>query len=181
MNAGVIVSAFLLAAGLATAAPTRSRLTDLGRPTSALPSANNPAGEFRHITTSLRSHSLPELLFIGNPAEADSAAERWPLVKALDQFGAQSGVEGTSAGYCIWTSPVNAAPITVNCVDPNKYHGIATFDFSHARYQSAYLAFVAKDLIDRQRNVHQNLSSTEKALFDRYARAPGYPRWSDAL
>jgi hypothetical protein len=43
MTAGAIVCMFLLTASLAWAAPARSSVTDLGRPTNALPSANNPA------------------------------------------------------------------------------------------------------------------------------------------
>jgi len=68
------------------------------------------------------------------------SAERWPVVKALDQFGTLSHVASVErvcrsggGGPLHFTGP---GPCT-----------IPTFDFSHVRYSSPYLAFVSKDLL----------------------------------
>ncbi len=145
-----------------------SNLVDLGKPTATL--ATNPhfpLSGFHRITTRLGSPHNPEVLFIGTQLaltgieDHRSAAERWPLVKALNQFGSWSGI---------------AAAIP-NCgVDPGLKANVCsdpTYDWLHARYRSKYIQFVHKDLLTSDGLPLQRLSPAELGLYNRYARRSG--------
>jgi hypothetical protein len=175
----VAASLLVLASHITDAGPKQGSITDLGKPTNALP-PGNPVAEFHHSSTALKSHGLPEVLFIGTLVDDSSSAERWPLVKALDQFGTLTGVTATSNAECTTNGGIASAQ-KLQCFDPNKFPGKSTYDFSQARYHSKYVAFVSKDLIDRDQQLHRILSPAEEDLFDRYARIPGALKWQDAV
>jgi len=165
----VVTGAILLATGVSLAGPTQASVVDLGKPTNALsPATTFPLSGFHRIGKPLGSHSRPELLWIGtylqignSLLDSKSAIERWPVVKALTQFGAFSRVGPTHID-CFTTA---AAP-----------HGIChlpSFDWTHARYRSSYLSFVHKDLVDAQAHLLQRLSAAELKVYNRYSRVRG--------
>jgi hypothetical protein len=107
---------------------------------------------------------------MGTDVDAGTAAERWPLVKALSQFGTFRGVN-PELQSC---SPADRA---------GRYQepcGPATFDLAHGPYHSKYVTFVERDLLDRTCQVgrtcqvHLNkLSPQELAVYNRYGRTGG--------
>jgi len=142
----------LLASGLAFQRSLASALsvTDLGKTTNVVP--NYGLGNFHYIKTSLRNGLKPELLFIGEQLTDEIEAERWPVIKALDQFGTFSAVTP-------W---------------PNMSHNpdrrtFPSFNLRHVVYRSRYVAFVNKDLFDIYGKPLQRLSAQESRLFDRYS------------
>ncbi|HEX6506117.1 MAG TPA: hypothetical protein VF221_00645 [Chloroflexota bacterium] len=149
-------------------------VTDLGRPTNAIP-LYRALGSFRHIGTNLRIHGTPELLFVGTAQDEYSTAERWPVVKALDQFGTFAGVRVAAGTPC--TADRESR---VTCLPPAD-RTLATFDWQHARYTSRYLVFVYRELIDGNGRVRQPLSPLELSLVKRYAALPGYSSWHDTV
>jgi len=173
-----VLVALLVLALLAVATFAVSKgtdVTDLGRPTNDVP-PHNPLGAFHRIGTNLSQHGKPELLFIGTQVDQNSAAERWPIVKALDQFGTWSGVEATIARGCAyWTTT------TRECVQYKGIQGYPTFDLGHARYSSRYLVLTDKELMDQAGHVQQPLTPLELSLFDRYAAVPGSSSWHDTV
>ncbi|MDQ2744161.1 MAG: DUF929 family protein [Chloroflexota bacterium] len=128
---------------------------DLGKPTSAMPQP--PTGAFRRIGRTLQAHGRPELLFIGTQGDDWSAAERWPVIKALAQFGTWSGL----------ASSTGMSGPTAN----SNFGAVATFDWLHAQFHSRYLTVVHKDVQDRGSHPLQRLSSLEATLLRRYAPA----------
>ncbi len=165
----VVTGAILLATGVSMAGPTHDSITNLGPSTNALsPATSFPLSGFHRIGKPLGSHSRPELLWIGtylqfgnSLLDSKSAVERWPVIKALTQFGAFSRVGPTHVD-CFTTA---AAP-----------HGIChlpSFEWLHARYRSSYLSFVHKDLVDAQEHPLQQLSAAELKVYNRYSRVRG--------
>lgn len=154
------------------AAPRPSPVTYLGPPVNIVSTDSYfPLDDFRHITTDLRSRARPELVFLAaqgtGPFFDQINAERWPLVKALDQFGTLSGVR-----------LVERSCATGHARVPNgDVCSVPTFDLSRAHYASRYLSFVSKDLIrvDLRGTVHafQRPSPLEWELFTRYAAPQG--------
>lgn len=168
-------------------APTRPAVaaatgswTNLGPPTGA--TTLSPIGSFHRVRGTLRSHGKPEFLFIGTSVDSDSAAERWPVVKALDQFGTLSHVAPAVTHPCDFQRYGQ-----LDCTPPqppagSKYQdGLSTFDWDQAHYASRYLTFVHEDLIDWHLHVRQLPTSVERSLFNRYVRVSGYPKWQDAV
>jgi hypothetical protein len=165
----------------------KGSITDLGRPTNdTVP--RQPLGAFYRIGTKLRQGGKPELLFIGTQIDNRSAAERWPLVKALQQFGSFSGIRSmvTIPRMCRFGNPAAG----VNCTFGSNSSappaagmtgGYPTFDWSHARFSSRYLTIVWKEIIDQKVKIHHNLSPTELSLFNRYARQTQYPNWDTSV
>lgn len=147
------IGSLVLAPGSGRAAGS---ITDLGKPTRDVSASDYfPLDGFHRIKTSLTSADRPELLFIAAQDDAASAIERWPLVKALDQFGTLSHV-----GTAITTLPAAAGGALTT----------ATFSLAHATYRSRYLAFVHKDVLDGQGKYYQTLDAAEHALYVHYAR-----------
>jgi len=143
------------AVSLMTSAVTAASdsLANLGGPTAAAPGP--PTGYFRYVRTTLRAHGKPEVLFLGTEGDGWSAAERWPVVKALGQFGTWSNLGMASS---------------VNGPTANDNFGkVVTFDWMHARFRSRYVAFIHKDMFDVNKRPLQKLSSRERALLHRYA------------
>jgi hypothetical protein len=172
--ATVLLFLLLLVSGTSFAL---GNLTNLGRADNALP-PYLPLGGFHRIPTTLRQQGKLEFLFIGTQVDAYSAVERWPVVKALDQFGTLAGVRASTARACGFTRAGK-----LDCTTPPfpGWRDYATFDWSHASYRSRYLNFVHKDLIYRSLNAGQALSPQETELFNTYARVSGYPKWNDAV
>lgn len=120
----------------------------LGKPTADLP--GGPTGQFHYVGQVVRQGSKPELVFIGALYCPFCAAERWPMVKALDQFGNFSGVRSTT-----------------NRAGESGFGAIPTFDLTHARYASPYVALDARDTQDQQFNQLQTLTAAEQGLVNR--------------
>jgi len=169
----VAACAILLATSVTMAGPTQASITNLGPPL-AVQSTNAafPLSGFHRTNTSLSAHRLPVILFIGtlagpigvgtfNVFDHKSAVERWPVIKALDQFGSLTGVR-PAPSLC-----QKDAPTRLNVCQ------VATYDWSHAGYRSRYLVFDHKDLLDRRDRPLQTLSPAERALYSRYSRDPG--------
>jgi hypothetical protein len=133
-------------------------IVNLGKPVS-VQSTNGyfPLSGFRYVPTDSRVHGEAELVFIGTQVDVQSGVERWPVVKALDQFGTFSGVKPDMSTFGGLTFPQ-----------------VATFDLSSARYHSKYVIFDHVDLFGHNstRLPFQHPSSSELALYDRYAREP---------
>lgn len=175
--AAVLVLVALLATGAALAI---NNIANLGKPNNAVP-LYLPIGSFRHAGQVLRQHGKPELLFIDTSVDGGSAAESWPVVKALSQFGRWSGLRASTSRACML---VQASSVQINCKVPGGYvdvRSVPEFDFSQARYASRYVNFADKDLIDRALHFHPGLSKQQLTLFNHYARPPGYPVFRDAV
>jgi hypothetical protein len=142
-----------------------SSITNLGKPVD-VQSTNQyfPLDNFRRIGQPLAQHGRAELLFIGTLATADgrSAAERWPVVKALEQFGTISNVRAIDRSC------------NVHQIGPGGC-SFPTFDWSHARYRSSYVAFVHADILNAAGNTLQHLTGQELQFYNRYARVPHSP------
>jgi len=176
----VAIAAVIVAATSVTMAGSRQNsITDLGPPTNARPQFP-PIGGFRRIKTTLTSHGLPELLFIGTLIEPRSAGERWAVVKALNQFGTLSNVRPVVTRSCSYH---NGLPTTQAQCEPPEIRGfvtgVATYDWSHAVYRSRYLVFVHKDQIDQNLQMRQTLTSLERSVFTRYVAFTGFSNWHD--
>lgn len=162
-----------LAAGVTLAV---TNIANLGRPSNALP-PDLLLGSFRHTGPNLRQHGKPELLFVGTQIDSGSAVERWAVVKAIGQFGSVTNLRPTKVPVCDSISPANPA----RCGAWGNEPGLATFDWTHVRFNSRYITFVHKDLISRDLRMQQRLSPIETRLFNRYVRLPGYRSWHDAV
>jgi hypothetical protein len=164
----------LLLAGVGAASASRaagSAITDLGSPAN-YQSTNQyfPLSGFHRVPTNLHRGTKPEFLFLGVQGNDQRVSmERWPVVKALTQFGRLSGVKAIDKQCTtIHGGPNNGEP----------FCSIPTYDFSHARFTSPYLTFVSKDLIRESGNtwvIAQRLSPTENAIYVRYARTHQTP------
>ncbi len=163
--ASVVVGIILLATAVTTA--DQHSITDLGPPAPIVSTASGfPLSGFHRVSAFPHAGKKPELLFLG--AQVDNASninvERWPVVKALSQFGRLSGI----------------AKVDKHCttVASGRYAGqllcsVPTYDFTHVRYASPYLTFVSKDLVRRvgfKDRAFQPLTPTETAVYTRYVR-----------
>jgi hypothetical protein len=146
-------AALVLLIAVAGIAYAVSSITNLGRPTNAIYSnPREPLAGFRRIEGVRRAHGRVEFLWIGSEATQDdfSATLRWPVIKALDQFGTFTGVK--------------AAPqvCSLGCQVPS-------FDWSHASYRSQYVHFDHRELLDRSNHDYQHLNSWQRRLFVKFA------------
>lgn len=114
--------------------------SDLGKPTNAVPQFV-PLGGFMHKGPNLRRYGLPQVPFIGTQVDPLSAAERWAVVKALDQFGVLSGVTPNSSLSRTDQHDQQYGPTIDN-------QPIPTFNWAHAHYRSRYLVFEHRGLLD---------------------------------
>lgn len=151
----VVLALVILAPSAALAA---QGITDLGQPTGDVsPAAYFPLDGFHRSGATLTASDRPELLLISAQNDSTSAVERWPVVKALSQFGTFSHVSRSV------TIPMLLGSLD-GTADP-------TFNLAHAAYRSRYVAFVHKDVLDLHDHPYQKLSPQEQALYARYARA----------
>ncbi|MGH2442012.1 MAG: DUF929 family protein [Chloroflexota bacterium] len=155
--AGIIAAAALAAAlvyainGGSSGATAPAVAATLGSPTSTIPSP--PTSGFSRVGAPLHEHGKLELLFIGAQYCPHCAGQRWPIVKALDQFGTFSNLTASS----------------------NDDGTIPTFDLLHAGYTSKYVYFDHKDVEDRHHNSLQTLNNSEQTLFNQYDASGGIP------
>lgn len=154
-----VAAALLVALVLITRAMQAGpNITDLGPPRDA---ALQPSvlGQYVHVGPALRQHGKVEFLFISARGDADAAAERWAIVKALGWFGSFSGLNTD-------VSRVGGMGGPQSSIGP-----VPTYNFLRARYSSRYLIFVHKDLTDAILGVErlQRLSAQEAGLFRKYA------------
>jgi hypothetical protein len=152
-----------------------SGATNLGPPMNIQSTAGYfPLSGFRRISMNLRRGGKPELLFIGAQGQFFNQIniERWPVVKALDQFGTLSAARPVD-GQC--QKVRSRSPETAGM----PICGYSTFDLTRARYSSRYISFISRDLaqVGRYGNLQrlQSLPPAEQALFDRYVRVRGHP------
>lgn len=115
-------------------------------------------GPWRRDGAVLRLHGLPELLFIGTLWDAYSGYERWPVTKALEQFGSLSGV----------------VPETHDAVLFGRTRAVSTFNWRNSRYQSPYLVFVDREIQGYHAGALARLTGRELGLYHRYV-GPGPP------
>ena len=154
-----------LAAVLVGGAYSAGNILNLGKPVN-IQSTNQhfPLSGFHYIKTDLRSHGKAELLFIGALAhEGRVSAERWPLVKALEQFGTFSKVRPLGGSDCL---PVEGG---------GQYCPVPSYDLSRAKYASKYLVFRDRDLIrfDAAKKMmvrYQVMNKVDESIFNKYAR-----------
>jgi hypothetical protein len=66
------------------------------------------------------SGSRAQVLFIGTQADIFSAIERWPMVKALEQFGTLSGVNALTLPAQSSTRLGRASPHTRPTIGPER-------------------------------------------------------------
>jgi hypothetical protein len=139
-----IFLAFRYALNGAAGVTAQSVSANLGAPTSDVPST--PADGFTRVGSPLYQNGKAELLFIGAQYCPHCAGQRWAVVKALDQFGTFSNLTSSA----------------------NDDGSIPTFDVLNATYTSPYLAFVHRDLEDRDHKPLETLSPDEQSLFSQY-------------
>ncbi len=161
MAVGVVAAAALAgslvyALHATSAGPTAAVAASLGAPTEAVPAS--PTGQFSPAGSVIRQGGKPELLFVGAQYCPFCAAERWAVVKALSQFGTFSGLASSSSSS-----------------GEGGFGAIPTFNLLHATYRSSFVAFVHKDIEDRNHNSLQTLTSQEQALFSRNDPDGGIP------
>jgi hypothetical protein len=158
--AGSLLSLLAVGIGLAV-----SNITNLGKPID-VQSTNQyfPLDDFHRIGQSPTQRGQAELLFIGTLATADSksATERWPVVKALEQFGTITNVRAIDRSC------------NAHQIGPGGC-SVPTFDWSHAHYRSRYLTFAHADLLNAAGHALQRMSGQELQLYNRYARIPHSP------
>jgi hypothetical protein len=167
--AAVYILIVVLASGVAAALTKSPAITDLGKPTNDVPQYL-PLGGFRHMKKPLVAGKVPTLLFMGTQIDDGSAAERWPVVKALAQFGTLTGVRPSMSRTCA----NQYDPVTIDCTAPEPPYtrDYVTYDFDSGRYTSKYLHFQSVDFMNRSgqlRPVPRNASS----IFKRYLSVPG--------
>jgi hypothetical protein len=155
----------LLAAADVRGADAAPPITNLGPPTNDTGSVGSVVG-FHRVSTDLRQGGKPELLFIGSQADEYSAAQEWPVVKALGRFGMFTSIGPTTT--CSWVLPPYA-PAPGHCSGAGD---VASFDWDNARYSSAYLSFVHRDLIDRSGRFHVAATSAEQYLLLQHYKIP---------
>jgi len=168
--ATVAVGIILLATAVTTA--DQHSITDLGPPAPIVSTDSGfPLSGFHRVSAFPHAGKKPELLFLG--AQVDTAStinvERWPVVKALSQFGRLSGVAKVDKHCTTIASGQNTGQI---------FCSVPTYDFTHVRYASPYLTFVSKDLVRRvgfKDRAFQPLTPAETALYTRYVRSSTKP------
>ena len=86
-------------------------------------------------------------VFVGAHYCPYCASMRWPLVEALNRFGTFTGLRQVSSkeGY-------------------EGFRSIATYDFSHASYQSDYVTFTSAEIADVSGNPLQSLDDDQTDL-----------------
>jgi hypothetical protein len=93
----------------------------------------------------LTSGGKPEMLYIGAEFCPYCAVERWAMAEALSKFGTFTGIGEVRSG-----------------TTDGDY---ASLDFSKASYSSPYLSFVPVENEDRNRNLLQQVTSAQNAIW----------------
>jgi len=85
------------------------------------------------------------------------AAERWPMIVALNRFGSFTGL------YTMLSSSTDVYPNT------------PTFTFLHATYKSNYLTFSPVETEDRNHNQLQTMNAQQSAVYVQYNQSKNIP------
>jgi len=116
-----------------------------------------PTDDFKRGGMPFTKGKLPEIVMLGAQGDKNTAAMAWPMVKALEQFGA-------------WSDLVPAARFCANSTCE-----LPTFDLERAKLRSRYVAFAYDSIATRaNKSRMETLSPKEKLFFDKYVRARGY-------
>ncbi len=110
-------------------------------------------GKFMHVTDQpLKIPSGKSLVyFMGSGFCPFCAAERWAIIKALEQFGEWEGlIEDKSASH------------------DEKYLNVPTFNLARAKYQSDTVEFAGKEIADRNFEPLQELDDKDYEILDTY-------------
>jgi hypothetical protein len=102
----------------------------------------------------LTQNGKPEVLSIGAEFCPFCAAERWSMVAALSRFGTWHNLN------------------TMTSSSTDVYPDTHTFTFVDSAYTSDVLAFVPREIQDRQGNKLQPLTPEEQAIFSKYDAPP---------
>ena len=145
LGAAALLTLVLAAATSYTSVSAASGLLDLGSPTNDMP-LSLPLGGFHHEGQPARSGSRAEVLFIGTQPDVFSALERWPMAKALEQFGTLSGAKAL-------TPPCPIVNTSGPCLT-----AYPTYDCSRVHYVSRYVDFVHKEVVNLQGRSFQRLT-----------------------
>jgi thiol-disulfide isomerase/thioredoxin len=135
---------------------------DLSVPAGTLASVGIGSSSTAAIKTvsgpALTSGSKPEMLYIGAEWCPYCAAERWAMAVALSRFGSFSPLSG------------------IHSSSSDVYPNTATLTFYRATYTSKYLVFTPVENEDVNRNLLQQPTAAEQALWTKY-EPPGdaYP------
>jgi hypothetical protein len=153
----------LISTGAVLAATT---IFNLGKPTNAVsPNQYFPLSGFRYVK-GLQPPGKARVLFIGVLTPSPSnPSERWPIVKALEQFGTFSGLKPVER-ICF---PITEAKRDI-CSPP-------TFDWSHATYRSRYVRFEERELLRATKTQgafkpYQRMNGEQLAIYRRFVRVP---------
>jgi hypothetical protein len=166
-----LTRALILPAGalilIASVAIAAGAFINLGKPTNAVPTNPYfPLGDFHPVKAKLAAPFSHEVLFIGDAGTENAAAEEWPLVKALQQFGTLANVQPYNAP-CHRIQPPPGEIVTAQPVC-----GISTFDLTHARLRGAPVSFAYRTIEDTQGHCTVNsMSAAEWAIFVRYGHS----------
>jgi len=99
----------------------------------------------------------PEVFYMGAEYCPYCAAERWPMIIALSQFGTFSGLQTTSSS------------------STDVYPNTPTFTFRSATFTSQYVDFVSVETTDRNQNPLQSPTSAQQALVTKYDTSGSIP------
>lgn len=99
----------------------------------------------------------PEVFYMGADYCPYCAAERWPMIIALSQFGTFSGLQTTSSS------------------STDVYPNTPTFTFRSATFTSQYVDFVSVETTDRNQNPLQSPTSAQQALVTKYDTSGSIP------
>ncbi len=165
-TACLAIAMVTVSVGVAFAA---SNIVDLGKPTNTLSTnAYFPIDRFHRTAIQTAVNGRARVYYFGDLLAQPDAAEVWPLVKALGQFGSFHGVR-PAPQICTMDpgDPKNhvapsSAPVCL----------IATYDLSHAQIQSRYLSLVFHSMANQaDQCTVTTISSADWSIFVRYAHA----------
>lgn len=138
----------------------QSTVTQSPKQESSAPQAKT-LGFFKKVSdTPVAFENRPYFLYIGAQFCPFCAAERWSLVKALQNFGTWSGL-----------GPDTSAD------EEAGFSKIPTYSFVNTTYESQYISFGHKETADRNGNPipGQELTDFEKKWFNQYDPRGGVP------
>lgn len=161
---GVVIALAFVPLAFNTAL-AQDNLTDLGAVTNDVPPMGLSLDGFRRIAPVPKSPRRVKLLVFETLWDFGSATNRWPLVKALSQFGSWSGVQAGG-------TTISMTPPTDYSGRPIPYTPFPALDLARARYRSAYITFVRRVRQVRPHSRIRRLSPREDALYRRAMRVP---------
>lgn len=144
---------------------------DLGKPGPDVPGTYDTLENFAKIGANFRVGHKVEFILFDTSWDNISAASRWAVVKALEQFGTWSGLrEGQASLPLNYPQPGYSPGSTVPGEPP-----YATYDLSHARYHSPYVVFTHRVVQSKKNGPRLALPRREATVFARILRMPPVP------